>query len=351
MYSSQNRSSSDANPPQTGELYTRKLEQRAYYALEQGYLTNARYLFEEIVQRNPRNVRAWRALIDLWENVDERVTACRRVLDLEPFDDAVRATLETLERQQEHTLQQKQRWVQVQTARAQALLREGKTEDARCLLQTITKTYPHHAAAWWLLAEQSDDDIEQRIHALREAVRCQPDNRTFQTVLTRWEYLRDHPEELVAMYEADGRWEQALRFQHAFTLQSRSLLEWERRRRDVLRLENLRQAAPPHISRLSEIARLTLWPLFPYLLLFWLIDRLSLLALALDPFFLGSVVLALLGGFLLAVLEMRADDILWRRWPLGGDHTAYRRMRIVVGILGRIAIGLPLVLWLFDALF
>lgn len=304
----------------TGGLYTKKLEHRAYHALNQGYLTNARYLFEEIVQRSPRNVRAWRALIDLYDEIDLRVEACKRVLELEPFDDTTRARLEALEGQRQHVLQYKRQWAQVQTARAKSLMAQGEEEIAYRLVLKIIKIYAHNPQTWWLLAQLSRDDSEARLHALRKAVRLDPQNRTFRAALTRWEYLSKHPE------------------------------AWEKRRQDMLRLARLSQSSPPGIARVLKIAGWILWPLPLHFALFGLTHRLSWTMLAHDGLFFTALAVALLGSVLVTLIKTYADDILWQAWPFEVNKVAYRKMRRGVRLVGWGLLCLSFGLWLLDAL-
>jgi len=345
-------SQEDASLPKasTGGLYTKKLEHRAYHALNQGYLTNARYLFEEIVQRSPRNVRAWRALIDLYDEIDLRVEACKRVLELEPFDDTTRTRLETLERQRQHVLQYKRQWAQVQTAQAKFLMAQGKEETAYRLVLKIIEIYAQNPQTWWLLAQLSRDDPEARLHALRKAVYLDPQNRTFRAVLTRWEYLSKHPEELVKTYEVNGKWKQALNHRYRTVLQTRSSVAWEKRRQDMLRLDKLSQSSFPGIARVLKIAGWILWPLPLHFVLFGLINRLSWTMLTHDGLFFIALAVALLGSVLVTLIGTYADDILWQAWPFDVNKVAYQKMRRGVRSAGWGLLWLSFGLWLLDAL-
>ncbi len=334
----------------TGELYTKKLEHRAYQALKQGYLTNARYLFEEIVQRSPRNVRAWRALIDLRDEIDLRVAACKRVLELEPFDDTTRARLETLEEQLQHVVQYKRQWAQAQTAQAKSLMVRGREETAYCLVRKIIKIYSQNPQTWWLLAQLSRDDLETRLHALRKAVGLDPQNRTFRVALTRWEYLSKHPEELVKMYEVNGKWKQALHHRYRTVLQTFSPLAWKKRRQDMLRLNGLSHSPPPGIARVLKIAAWILWPLPLHFVLFGLINRLSWTMLAHDGLFFIALAVTLLGSGLVTLIKTYADDILWQVWPFEVTKVTYQKMRRGATLTGWGLLWLSFGLWLWDAL-
>ncbi len=308
--------------PLTGELYSHKLEQRAFRALRQGYETNALYLFREVVARNPGNVRAWRALIDLESEVDARVVAAEHVLTLEPFDDEVRARVDTLRHEQERVYRQKKGWAQEQVERAQEYEQNGQMEEARALLEGVVAVFQDDARAWRMLAKLRQDDLDGLIEALEQVVRCDPDDSRSRAALARWRYLREHPLKLAAWYEEQGNLERALEIWRQQTLYARTPREWRMIYHNVQRLDRLMRTGKSRHFPLLAVSWLTFVPLILYFMLLGLQTHLNFAEATPAAWLAGAGVF--LGGLLLAVLYV--DDVapegLWRastlaRWLVG----------------------------------
>ncbi len=324
--------------PPTGELYSRQLEERARDALEKGYLTNALYLYREVAARNPRNARAWRALLSLEEDVERRLRACQRLRELEPFDVEVYETLEALQRQQQRVYEQKARWAAQQVERARLLLKEQRRKAARETLKMVVKTFADNAEAWHLLAGLTTD-LDERVRALKEAVRCAPQDARLRGLLERWRYLREHPLELAAAYEAEGRWEQALLIYQRQTGRAYSPEEWKRIHRRIARLERLRSAGARRRRRAARFVGLSLGPVLLYLALVWVQAGLDMRRVS-PAAWLGAVSVTL-GAFLLgAAMRTRGGT---RR--SGGRGAAFGPARFV----GWTLILTPFLLSLWNA--
>ncbi len=309
--------------PFTGELYSHKLEHRAFRALRQGYETNALYLFREVVARNPGNVRAWRALIDLEPEVDAKVAAAERVLTLEPFDDEVRARVENLRHEQERVYRQKKGWAQEQVERARAYEQNGQVEEARATLEETVRVFGDDARAWRMLARLRRDDVDGLIAALEQVVRCDPDDKRSHAVLARWRYLREHPVELAAWYEEQGNLERALEIWRQQTLYARTPREWRMIYHNVQRLDRQISTGQSPRFPLLAVVRLAFVPPLLYFLLLGLRTHLNFAA-ATRQEWLGSAG-AFVGGLLLTVLYVDdvAPESVWRasvlaRWLVGG---------------------------------
>jgi len=314
--------------PPTGELYSHQLEARARNALAQGYLTNALYLYREVTARNPRNARAWRALLSLEEDVERRLQACQRLLELEPFDVEAHETLEVLQRQQQRMYEQKARWAAQQVTRARLLLAEKRRKAARDTLTVVVETFADNAEAWRLLAGLTTD-LDGRVRALEEAVRCAPQDAPLRALLERWQYLREHPLELAEAYEAEGKWEQALRIYQQQTGQARSPESWRRIHRRIARLERLRSTGARRRGGAARIVLLALGLIAWYLALIWLQAGLDGQRVS-SGTWLGVLSLAL-GAFLLGTQRMFLD----------GRRDGLARGRVTAAFAGWLLVVVP----------
>ncbi len=332
--------------PPTGELYSHQLEERARDALQKGYLTNALYLYREVAARNPRNARAWRALLSLEEDVERRLQACQRLLELEPFDVEVHETLEALRLQQRRVYEQKARWAAQQVERARLLLEEQRRKAARETLKTVVKTFADNAEAWRLLAGLTTD-LDERVRALEEAVRCAPRDARLRGLLERWRYLREHPLELAAAYEAEGRWEQALLIYQQQTAQAHSPEEWKRIHRRIARLERLRNAGARRASPAVRFIRLSLGPILLYLALVWVQAGLDVRSVS-PAAWLGMLSVTL-GALLLGTAAARARGGM-RHTLSSGRGTASALVRSTAAFAGWVLILVPFLLSLWDAM-
>ncbi len=322
----------------TGELYSHKLEERAFRALREGYETNALYLFREVVERNPNNVRAWRALVDLEPDIDDRVAAAERVLELEPFDDEVRTRLDDLRHRQERVYRQKKGWAQEQVARAQAYEQSGRIDEARAVLEDVVGVFQDDVRAWRMLVKLRRDDVDGLIQALEQVARCDPEDKRSRAALARWRYLRQHPLKLAAWYEERGNPERALEIWRQQTLHARTPQEWRRIYHNVQRLDRLLHSDESRRFPLRTVASLTLLPAALYFSLLGWQTRLDFMAVTRQEWLSGIGVVA--GGLLLALLYV--DDVapagVWRASVLA---------RWLIGLLGWSALLLPFVILLF----
>jgi len=328
----------DKKKPLTGELYSHKLEHSAFRALRQGYETNALYLFREVVERNPNNVRAWRALIDLEPDIDAKVVAAERVLKLEPFDDEVRARMEALCHKQERVYRQKKGWAQEQVARAQEYEQNGRIDEARAVLEDVVRVFQDDVRAWRMLARLRQDDMDGLIQALEQIVRCDPEDKRSRAALARWRYLREHPLELAAWHEDQGNLERALEIWRQQTLYARTPREWRRIYHNVQRLDRMLRTGENRRFPFGAVARLAFLPLALYFFLLGLQTHLDFMAVTQDEWLSGIGVFV--GGLLLSLLYVDdvAPDGLWRASVLA---------RWLVGLLGWSILLLPFVLLLF----
>ncbi len=280
--------------------------------------------------RNPNNVRAWRALIDLEADIDARVAAAERVLTLEPFDDDVRSRMDDLYRRQERVYLQKKGWAREQVERAQEYLQRGQSQDALSLLEHVTRAFPDDVHAWRLLAKLRRDDVDGLIEALEQVVRCDPQDNRSRASLTRWRYMRDHPQELAAFYESRGDLERALEIWRRQTLYATTPQEWRTIYRHVRRLDHLRRSAGKQGFPVVEMMRFTLTPLLLYLFLLGL--RANLDFAQVSPRMWMAALSVLGGGLLVGLLHGKG----------GAEGSKRRSSALLRRFLGLVGWGLLL---------
>ncbi len=323
-----------------------QLEKRARDALEKGYLTNARLLFREVVARNPKNVRAWRALMDLEEDVEARLQACERVIALDVLATDARERREVLREQVARIRERKAQWAAGQVAQARALMQEGERGSARKIVRAVVDTYPDSLDAWLLLAELSVD-LDERVHALQEAVRCKPDDHHAQVLLARWQFLQTHPLKLAEVYEEEGQWMRALEIYRRQAAQVRTPGEWGRVYRRILRLESKRLEAEQTSTWLGSTWAAVLIAVVGYLILVSLLWEGGMPLVAQE--IAGGTFCVSLGVGLLAWIARRSRSALWQTLFGVQRGARYSLMLIAGAVLGWLLWLVPVVMLLWRA--
>ena len=180
--------------------------------------------------------------MDLEEDVAARLRACEHVVALDTLDLEARERREMLAAQVARIREHQAQWAAEQVAQARTLLQNGARGEARKVVHTVVNTYPDSCEAWLLLAELSVG-LDERVQALEEAARCNPDDPYVRTLLARWRFLQTHPLKLAEAYEEEGLWERALEIYRRQAVRIRTPAEWGRVYRHLLRLEKKRLSA------------------------------------------------------------------------------------------------------------
>jgi tetratricopeptide (TPR) repeat protein len=253
----------------------------------------ARKIFMQVVEVDPRNELAWMWLSGLVDDLEDQIIACENVLAINPENQKVRLFLEGLKRKQ----------------------------------QTM---------------KGENQELLQREHAKQNTQQVKSRNSVKRKLVTR------DPMRMAEFMEQDGKFDQALEIYKVEAAKAKDLHVFDQIYKNIIRIEKRLgekiKFVPPRLS----VFRLTLpWPLL-YL-------SLALVQVGLRPLdHLASYLWfafpwVVLGGFLVAVSEVRYRHMIWRKvFQEHGDGSLIAR--IVVGTAGWLMIVIPLTMLLIDSL-
>lgn len=339
-----------------------RLLQQAIQQARSGNREQARDYLLEIVEANPNNVIAWVWLIDLLDFVDDRLYACEQVLAADPENAQLQAKYRSLQALRNTTLPEpgpppapvkpapsnaaivpvpdplpaivpapkpagvaapKPAGASVSAivpapasppadalAQAEKYLAKGQREEARNLLIPFVKNEKRNERAWLLLSEALDDEAKQ-IAALTNALRLNPANSEAQQRLKTLKHFRNNPLELAALYEEEGKFDEAIAVLHRATLNVSYGREFDRIYENIERLEKRKASGVVHIRPNYSIARLSFGPSLLFFFLMLVHNRMN--PFAFTPLLWLGVLLTLGGGFLLALANVGARHPLWDR--------------------------------------
>jgi tetratricopeptide (TPR) repeat protein len=274
------------------------LLRRAVYLARAGNREEARALLLDVVRIDPRNEMAWIWLSGLVDSLDDQIIACENVLTINPANEKVRMHLAELQRR--------------------------KSDE-------INKTPVN---TWNISLEKESTSTPYVPEAVMPR---EHENLTFVDSLLTAEEL-----------EEGGQFEKALDAYRILASRTKDPQEFDRIYNRIIRIERLMDEKIQHVAPSSSIARLTFtWPLLYF--------SLVLIQVGLNPF--ANPVLypwlglpwVVLGGFLLAVSEVRSRHMLWQRLFLeAGAGSDFARM--IAGAAGWFMVIVPHALLLLDSL-
>lgn len=257
----------------------------------------AREIFIQVVEVDPRNELAWMWLSGLMDDLEDQIIACENVLTINPENQKVRLFLDSLKRKQ------------------QALKGENRETSQK------TREQP--------LAHQVKKE-----HGVKQDT---PTRDPTRDPMRTAEYL-----------EQDGKFNQALEIYRVEAAKAKDLHVFDQIYKKITHIEKMLAENIKFIPPRSAIFRLTLtWPLL-YL-------SLALVQVGLKPlehltsYLWFAFPWVVLGSFLVAVSEVRYRHVIWRKvFQENGDGSLIAR--IVVGTVGWLMIFIPLALLLIDSL-
>ena len=269
------------------------LLRRGIEAVQADRKVEARKIFMQVVDIDPRNELAWMWLSGLVDNLEDQIIACENALTINPENQKVRLFLDSLKRKQ------------------RALWGEN--------LKVPQK-----------LHEQPSVHQGKKEHG---AKRDSPTRDPMRTA----EYL-----------EHDGKFDAALEIYRVEAAKAKDLHVFDQIFRKITGIEKRLAENIKFIPPRSAVFRLTFtWPLL-YL-------SLALVQVGLKPFVHLTSYLwfafpwVVLGSFLVAVSEVRYRHVIWRKvFQENGDGSFIAR--IIVGTAGWLMIFIPLALLLIDSL-
>jgi tetratricopeptide (TPR) repeat protein len=287
--------------------------QQAIRAARAGHKLEARDLLIELVEVDPRNEMAWIWLSGLVDTLEDRIIACENVLTINPANEKMRAHLAELQRQHQTFLARKNiddAIALFNQAKAHAL-QNDLTTALQLARQAVEKREDYEEA--WLLIGRISPDMDQQIVALEKASRLNPSNTETASALKQTRYLKANPMDAAARLEELGKFEEALKVYEVQAAIAKNLKDFDHIQKQIIRINRLREEKIRHVAPTSSIARLTFgWPLL-YL-------SLALMQMGLNPlkhpnFYLWlGLPLVILGGFLLALAEVRSHHVIWQKF-------------------------------------
>ena len=270
--------------------YSELLRQGAE-AARAGRRLEARKIFMSVVETEPRNEMAWMWLTGLVDDLDDKIIACENVLTINPANEKVKAYLGTL-------LQQK-------------------------------------AAIVSQLTSESSVDVQQPTIFSPRQIAPKPANAP--DLLSQAEQL-----------EYDGKIAEAIQAYERLAARTPDSREFDHIYRQIVRLEGLQQEKIRFVSPAASILRMTFtWPL--------LYASFALIQIGLNPiahlsFFLWlGLPCVALGGFMLAVSEVRSRHAVWQKLFLE-DGSGSGFARSVLAVAGWVFIMVPFALMILNSL-
>ncbi len=267
------------------------LLEKAIQAAREGRRTEARDMLLHLVEAEPRNEAAWIWLTGLVDELEDKIIACENVLTLNPGNERVRAYLNQL------------------------LLRKKSLEAP--------------PIQWREPPAVSPAPVQSP----------KPPPAPVETT----------PLNLARQYEAEGQLEEARQTLIDLASVTKDSVVFDEIYREISRLETLQEENLTRVSPVASIARLTFgWPLL-YLSLALVQSGLNPIAHPSWFIWLGLPIVTL-GGFLLAIAEIRARNPFWKAVFAEESAAGSDMARMSASIGGWLLVILPHVLMLAEAL-
>ena len=323
------------------------LLQQAIAAARAGRELTARDMFLRLVEAEPQNELAWIWLAGLLDELDERIYACNRVLEIDPANSSARKYLAQL-------LMEKQREIEQENQRRDGLLQQArdlvaanKRDEALAFLRSVIKELAQSAEAWRLLAEVTPN-LDEQTRALEKVLSLSPEDVQAQQKLRRLHHFQNNLFDLAKMYEELGQFDQAIATYQRAAFQTKDKWEWNTIYWSINRLENLQREKIVYISPRLSIARLTIGPSLLYVMLMFIQVGVNPLAHP-EPFLWLGAFWALLGGFLIALATVRSRHRLWLLLFDDAGSGGSPAARFAMAAAGWTLIILPHMMLILDA--
>jgi tetratricopeptide (TPR) repeat protein len=260
-------------------------------AARAGRRLEAREILLRVVDLEPRNELAWMWLTGLVDDLEDKIIACENVLTINPANEKVKAY-----------------W-------------------GKLLQQRMAQVSPS--------SNKRNVTVEQAVASVPRQSTQKPGRSL--NLLAQAEQL-----------EYEGRFEEALQTYERLAARTKDSREFDHVYRKIVRLEGLQRERIRFVSPASSILRMTFtWPL--------LYASFAFVQMGLNPIAHFSFLLWLglpcvaLGGFMLAVSEVRSRHAIWQRLFLE-DGSGSRFARSVLSVAGWIFVIVPFVLMILNSL-
>lgn len=264
-----------------------ELLRRGVDAAHAGQKAEAREIFMQVVELDPRNEMAWMWLSGLMDDLEDRIVACENVLTINPENHKTQLYMEDLKRRRD-TLNTK-------------------------AMETIQRHTVVHQEAQVKTTSRPRDPMRMA------------------------EYL-----------EQDGKFDQALEIYRVEAAKAKDLHLFDQIYKKITHIEKILAENIKYIPPRSSVLRLTFtWPLL-YLSLALIQVGLKPLQ-HITSYLWFAFPFVVLGSFLVAISEVRYRHVIWRRlFRERGDGSLIAR--IAVAVTGWIMVLVPMALLLIDSL-
>jgi tetratricopeptide (TPR) repeat protein len=326
-----------------------ELLRKAIEAARNGRELTARDLFKDVVRLDPNNEVAWMWLSGLLDPLEDRITACERVLSINPENHRIRAYYEKLLRQRLGERQEKMNELDQKVLQIRSFIDAGKQKEALFFLQNFLREETSHKEAWRMFAELSAS-ITDKVRAYEAIVQIDPADIPARESLNRFRYFERHPLELAAQYEEEGNLDEALRLYEILAAEAGDSPEFEDIYKNIVRLEDAKVENVRHIKPAVTILRMSLGVPLLYLLEIFIQEGLNPIRHPAPVLWLGIPVIAL-GSFLMTVASVRVQHSIWRKWFGDRQGRGSETLRSLVTVVGLILILAPHLSLALDSYF
>lgn len=324
-----------------------QLLRQAIQAARSGREMTACNLFQDVVRLDPNNEIAWMWLSGLLDPLEDRISACERVLSINPGNQRIRAYKDKLLKEQEAEGQRKLSKLDEEVQQVRWYIEDGKRDEALFLLQKILRDHNGHKEAWLLFADLSVR-INDKVRAYEAILQIDPSNDSARENLKRYKYFQRKPLELAAYYEEEGMLDQALELYRVLAAEAGDGSEFERIYKNIVRLEDAKIENIRHIRPAFTVFRLSLGLPLLYILEVLIQEGLNPVKYPAPGLWIG-IPPVIFGSFLLAVAGIRSRHAIWQKWFGEQEGRGSAAARALVAISGWMMVLTPHLLLVWNS--
>ena len=324
-----------------------ELLRQAIQAARSGREMTASNLFQDVVRIDPDNELAWMWLSGLLDPLEDRITACERVLSINPYNQRILAFKNRLIEEQNAARQKKLSELDEKVQQVRWYIEDGKREEALLLLQKILREDNSHKESWLIFANLSVS-INDKVRAYEAILQIDPSDQVVRERLKRYRRFQRNPLDLAAFYEEDGKLDKALELYRVLAAEAGDGSEFERIYKNIVRLEDAKIENVRHIRPAFNILRLSIGLPLLYILEVLIQEGLNPIRFPAPDFWIG-IPMVMFGSFLLAVAGMRSRHAIWKRWFGDPDGKGSNMARVLVAVSGWGMVLTPHLLLVWDS--
>jgi tetratricopeptide (TPR) repeat protein len=325
------------------------LLQKAISTARAGRELTAREIFLDIVRMYPKNEQAWMWLTGLLDELDDRINACERTLEINPNNARVQQYLAQLLEQRANESDREKLSFAKQAQEAREALRSRPRLEVLEAVRLLTRQKFVAAESWRLLAELSPD-LDERVNALGVLTALDPEDKTAASQFAQLKHFQENPLDLAAYYEEEGAINEAIAIYRRAALNPDMKKQWDELYWKILRLEKMKSERVAYVSPRVSILRLMLGPAL-------LFTELGLIHIGINPaaysepiFYLG-LPWVILGGFMIAFATVNSHNRLWLLLFKDPSSSRSPKARLIVFAAGWLVVTIPYYLLYRSALF